>query len=244
MKANLLIVDDNEAVRTSLKDYFSREGFAVTVAEDGTQALAALAQARPDLVILDVQFPDADQDGLEICRIIRQQVGQTVGIVMISGVKMEMLDQVVGLEVGADVYMLKPFETQVLLAQVRATLRSVKARSTNDEASGWLVMDEYLRIDLERRRVVAGGRDVNLTRQEFAILSHLAQHPETCRSRADLIDVVWGAEDGVSDAALNTCIARLRAKIEPDPAHPRYILSVHGVGYRFRMPGRLELTGC
>lgn len=244
MKANLLIVDDNEAVRTSLKDYFSREGFAVTVAEDGTQALAALAQAHPDLVILDVQFPDADQDGLEICRIIRQQVGQTVGIVMISGVKMEMLDQVVGLEVGADVYMLKPFETQVLLAQVRATLRSVKARSAHDEASGWLVVDEYLRIHLEQRRVIAGGREVNLTRQEFAILSYLAQHPDKCCSRADLIDAAWGYEEGVSDAALNTCIARLRAKIEPDPAHPRYILSVHGVGYRFRMPGRLELTGC
>jgi DNA-binding response OmpR family regulator len=235
MKANLLIVDDNEAVRTPLKDYFSREGFAVTVAEDGTQALAALAQAHPDLVILDVQFPDADQDGLEICRTIRQQVGQTVGIIMISGVKMEMLDQVVGLEVGADVYMLKPFETQVLLAQVRATLRTVKARSAHDEAPGWLVVDEYLRIHLEQRRVIAGGREVQLTRQEFAILSYLAQHPDKCCSRADLIEATWGCEEGVSDAALNTCIARLRAKIEPDPAHPRYIVSVHGVGYRFNM---------
>jgi len=236
MKAKLLIVDDNEAVRTSLQDYFSREGFAVTVAEDGAQALAALAQARPDLVILDVQFPDADQDGLDICRSIRQQVGQTVGIIMISGVKMEMLDQVVGLEVGSDVYMLKSFETPVLLAQVRATLRMVKARSTHGEASGWLVVDEYLRIHLEQRRVIAGGREVDLTRQEFAVLSHLIRHPETCCSRADVIEAVWGCEEGVSDAALNSCIARLRSKIEPDPAHPRYIVSVHGVGYRFKMP--------
>lgn len=234
MKANLLIVDDNDSVRTSLRDYFAREGFAVTVAEDGAAALAAIAQARPDLVILDVQLPD--QDGLEICRSIRQQVGQTVGIIMISGVKMEMLDQVVGLEMGADVYMLKPFETRVLLAQVRATVRSVKARSTHDEASGWLVVDEYLRIHLEQRRVIAGGREVDLTRQEFAVLSHLIRHPETCCSRADVIEAVWGCEEGVSDAALNSCIARLRSKIEPDPAHPRYIVSVHGVGYRFKMP--------
>lgn len=236
MKANLLIVDDNEAVRTSLKEYFSREGYAVAVADDGAEALAALAQARPDLVILDVQLPDPDQDGLDVCRAIRQQVGQTVGIIMISGVKMEMLDRVVGLEVGADVYMLKPFETRELLAQVRATLRSVKVRSAHDEASPWLVVDEYLRIHLEQRRVMAGGREVHLTRQEFAILSYLAQHPEKCCSRADLIDAVWGYEEGVSDAALNTCIARLRGKIEPDPAHPRYIVSVHGVGYRLTMP--------
>lgn len=234
MKANLLIVDDNDSVRTSLRDYFAREGFAVTVAEDGAAALAALAHARSDLVILDVQLPD--QDGLEICRTIRQQVGQTVGIIMISGVKMEMLDQVVGLEVGSDVYMLKSFETPVLLAQVRATLRMVKARSTHGEASGWLVVDEYLRIHLEQRRVIAGGREVDLTRQEFAVLSHLIRHPETCCSRADVIEAVWGCEEGVSDAALNSCIARLRSKIEPDPAHPRYIVSVHGVGYRFKMP--------
>ena len=236
MKANLLIVDDNEGVRTSLKDYFSREGYAVTVAEDGAAALAALAQARPDLIILDVQLPDPDQDGLDVCKTIRQRMGQTVGIIMISGVKMEMLDRVVGLEVGADVYMLKPFETQVLLAQVRATLRRVKARSTHDEASGWLIVDEYLRIHLEQRRVIAGGREVQLTLQEWALLSYLVQHPGTCCSRADLIDAVWGYEEGVSDAALYSCIARLRAKIEPDPTHPRYIVSVHGMGYRFQMP--------
>jgi two-component system response regulator RegX3 len=197
---------------------------------------------RPDLVILDVQLPY--NDGIEVCQAIRQQVGQAVGIIMISGVKMEPLDSVIGLEVCADVYMTKPFETRVLLAQMRALLRAVRSRSANSDASGWLVMDEYLRIHLEQRRVIAGGRDVNLTRQEFAVLSHLARRPEKCCSRADLIDAVWGAEDGVSDAALNTCVARLRAKIEPDPARPRYIASVHGVGYRFKIPGRLDLTGC
>ena len=234
MEAKLLIVDDNEGVRTSLRDYFTREGFAVTTAEDGEEALSSLRQVRPNLVILDVNLPH--KDGLEVCQAIRHQMGQTVKIIMISGIKMEMLDQVVGLELGADVYLTKPFETRVVLAQARALLRSVTPPTVSRESTGWLVVDEYLRIHLEQRRVIAGGREVNLTRQEFAVLSRLIQHPETCCSRADLIDAVWGCEEGVSDAALNTCIARLRAKIEPDPAHPRYIVSVHGVGYRFKMP--------
>jgi len=242
MEAHLLIVDDDERVRTSLRDYFMREGFAVTVAADGREALLLSTAVHPDLVILDVQLPFSD--GIEVCRTIRQQVGQAIGIIMISGVKMEALDWVVGLEVGADVYMTKPFATRVLLAQVCALLRSVKARTANGETSGWLVADEHLRIHLEQRRVIAGGREVNLTRQEFAVLSYLVQRAGKCSSRADLIDAVWGAEEGVSDAALNTCIARLRAKIESDPAHPRFIVSVHGVGYRVKIPGHLELAGC
>lgn len=242
MEANLLIVDDNQGVRTSLRDYFAREGFAVTIAADGEEALILLKQVRPNLVILDVNLPH--KDGLEVCQAIRHQMGQAVKIIMISGVKMEMLDQVVGLELGADVYLTKPFETRVLLAQARALLRSVTPPSESGEATGWLVVDEHLRIHLEQRRVIAGGREVQLTRQEFAVLSYLVQHPDKCCSRADLIEAVWGYEEGVSDAALNTCIARLRAKIEPDPAHPRYIVSVHGVGYRFKMPGRPDLTGC
>lgn len=242
MQAHVLIVDDDEQVRTALRDYFAREGFTVTVAADGREALIMSAAVRPDLVILDVQLPY--KDGIEVCQAIRRQAGQTIGVIMISGVKKDMLDSVVGLEIGADVYMTKPFETRLLLAQVRALLRHHKDQPGNVVAPGWLVIDEPLRIHLEQRRVIAAGREVNLTRQEFAVLSHLAQHLKKCCSRADLIDAAWGYEEGVSDAALNTCISRLRAKIEPDPAHPRYILSVHGVGYRLMIPGKPELTGC
>ena len=233
MEAHLLIVDDDERVRTSLRDYFTREGFAVTVAADGREALISSAAVHPDVVILDVELPHTD--GIEVCQAIRQQVGQAIGIVMISGVKMEALDWVVGLEVGADVYITKPFETRVLLAQVRALLRAVMARAASGETSGWLVLDDHLRIHLEQRGVEVGGHEVHLTALEFAILRYLALHAGKCCSRADLIDAAWGYEDGVSDAALNTCIARLRAKIEPDPAHPRYIVSVHGVGYRLKI---------
>jgi DNA-binding response OmpR family regulator len=236
MEAKLLIVEDEERLRSSLQEYFEREGFSVAVVEDGARALAMLSQVNPDLIILDVQLPH--MDGLEACRAVRQRVGHSVGIIMISGIKKEMVDRVVGLEIGADVYMTKPFETRELLAQVRALLRRIRAQNARDEAAGWFVVDDYLRIHFDRRQVEAGGREVHLTRLEFDLLEYLAQRPGVPCARADLIDAVWGYDEAgwdVSDAAVNTCVAKLRAKIEPDPANPRYIHSVHGVGYRFKV---------
>jgi len=236
-KARLLIVEDEERLRSSLQEYLEREGFGVAVAEDGAEALDVLNQVNPDLIILDVQLPY--MDGLEVCQAVRRQVGAPVGIIMISGIKKEMVDRVVGLEVGADVYMTKPFETRELLAQVRALLRRIQAQNAHGEASGWFVVDGYLRIHFDRRQVEAGGQEIHLTRLEFDLLKHLAQRAGLPCARADLIDVVWGYDEAgwdVSDAAVNTCVAKLRAKIEPDPAHPRYVLSVHGVGYRFKAP--------
>ena len=234
MEAKLLIVEDEARLRASLQEYFEREGFGVAIAEDGAKALAVLNEVNPDLIILDVQLPHVD--GLEVCRAVRQRVGHSVGIVMISGIKKEMLDRVVGLEVGADVYMTKPFETRELLAQVRALLRRVKAQNARGEAAGWFVVDDYLRIHFDRRQVEAGGREVHLTRLEFDLLKYLAQRPGVPCGRADLLDAVWGYEAGwdVSDSAVNTRVCKLREKIEPDPANPRYIQSVHGVGYRFK----------
>jgi two-component system response regulator RegX3 len=234
MDARLLIVEDEAGLRGSLQEYFEREGFTVTVAEDGAAALMLLDQATPDLLILDVQLPHVN--GLEVCRAVRQRAGHMVGIIMISGIKKETLDRVVGLEVGADVYLTKPFETRELLAQVRALLRRIKAQVTTGAAAGWLAVDDHLRIHFERRLVEAGGREVHLTPQEFELLRYLAQRPGVPCARGDLIDAVWKYEDGVSDAAVNTCIAKLRTKIEPDPANPRYIQAVHGVGYRFKAP--------
>jgi len=234
-EAKLLIVEDDERLRSSLQEYFEREGFDVAVAEDGGSALATLDQVNPDLIILDVQLPHVD--GLEVCQTVRQWVGHSTGIIMISGIKKEMVDRVVGLEVGADVYMTKPFETRELLAQARALLRRIKAQNARGEAAGWFVVDDYLRIHFDRRLVEVGGREIHLTRLEFDLLKYLAQRPGVPCARADLIDAVWGYDEAgwdVSDAAVNTCVAKLRAKIEPDPANPRYIHSVHGVGYRFK----------
>jgi DNA-binding response OmpR family regulator len=193
-----------------------------------------LSQVSPDLIILDVQLPHVD--GLEVCRAVRQRAGPAIAIIMISGIKKEMIDRVVGLEVGADAYMTKPFETRELLAQARALLRRIRAQNARGEAAGWFVVDDYLRIHFDRRQVEAGGREIHLTPLEFGLLKYLAQRPGLPCARADLIDAVWGYEAGgdISDAAVNTCVVKLRAKIEPDPANPRYIQSVHGVGYRFK----------
>ena len=235
MEANLLIVDDEDRLRASLQEYFTREGFNVAVAEDGTQALNMLEEVRPDLVILDVQLPH--EDGLEVCREIRSQLGSSIGIVMISGVKKEMVDRVVGLEIGADVYLAKPFETRELLAQVRALLRRITAQSAGGEAAGWFVVDDYLRIHFDRRLVEAAGQEVHLSALEFDLLKYLTERPGVPCARADLIDAVWGDDEAAletSDSAINTRISRLRNKIEPDVSNPRYIISVHGVGYRFK----------
>jgi DNA-binding response OmpR family regulator len=237
MQARLLIVEDEERLRSSLVEYFEGEGFRVAAVGDGAEAIQILDQVNPDLIILDVQLPT--MDGLEVCQAIRRQIGHPAGILMISGIKRETVDRVVGLEVGADVYMTKPFETRELLAQVRALLRRTKAQSASDRAAGWTVVDDHLRIHFDRRLVETGGQEVHLTRLEFDLLQHLAQRPGVPCARADLIDVIWGYDKAgwdVSDAAVNTCVAKLRAKIEPDPANPRYIQSVHGVGYRFKGP--------
>lgn len=234
MEGKLLIIEDEERLRSSLAEYFQREGFEVAVAGGGLEALTRLEVVEPELIILDVQLPQ--MDGLEVCRQIRGRVGGAANIIMVSGIKKEMVDRVVGLELGADVYMTKPFETRELLAQVRALLRRSRLQREKGEQGGWLVVDDTLRIHIHRRLVEASGRRVHLTPLEFDLLAYLAERPGIPCGRSDLVDAVWGYEAGgdISDGAVNTCVAKLRAKIEPDPSNPRYIHSVHGIGYRFR----------
>lgn len=233
VEGKILIVEDTQTFRQSLLEYFEREGFEVFAAEDGTRALAKVNQTAPDLIILDVQLPFLD--GFEVCKHVRSQVGNNIGIIMISGSKKDVVDRVVGLELGADVYLTKPFETRELLAQVRSLLRRVKARNKFGDKHGWFVVDDYLQIDLDRHAVSAGGKLVRLTQLEFDLLKYLADRPGVPCGRSDLIDLVWGYEAGgdINDSAVNTAISKLRKKIEPDPANPRYIHSVHGIGYRF-----------
>lgn len=237
MEAKILIVEDEEQVRVSLSEYFKREGFDVLDAEDGAIALSLLSYESPDLIILDVQLPVID--GLEVCRSVRRRAKNRVGIIMISGTKKDLVDRVVGLELGADVYMTKPFETRELLAQVRSLLRRVQAHNQLDSAQDWFVVDDYLHIDYTQRRVEAGGEEVHLTQLEFDLLVYLSERPGVPCGRSDLVDAVWGYEAGgdITDGAVNTCISKLRKKIEPDPANPRYIQSVHGIGYRFTGAG-------
>ncbi len=232
MDGRILIVDDEEGIRHSLAEYFERQGFATALAEDGREALDKVSSTRPDVVVLDVQLPLLD--GLDVCRKIRQECGQATGIVMISGIRRETVDKVVGLELGADVYLTKPFETSELLAQVRALLRRIQSQQQVAQ-TGWFTVDDRLRINLPRRIVEADGKPVHLSKLEFDLLKYLAERPGMPVGRSELIDNVWGYEGGgdVNDGAVNVAITKLRSKIEPDPANPHYIHSVHGIGYRF-----------
>jgi len=234
MEGTILIIEDEERLRASLQEYFEHEGFTVWTAEDGKAGLELLNQIHPELIILDVQLPQVD--GLEVCRQVRSRMGDRVGVIMVSGIKKEMIDRVVGLELGADVYLTKPFETRELLAQARALLRRVNSRQPLGDNRGWFVVDDNLRIHFGRRLVQVCGQEIVLTRLEFDLLKYLLDRPGVPCGRSDLVDTVWGYESGgdISDNAVNTCIAKLRGKIEPDINHPRYILSVHGIGYKFK----------
>ncbi len=230
MKTKLLVVEDHEHLRLTLQDYFEREGFDVIVTKDGDQALSVLDKVKPDLIILDVGLPH--KDGLEVCRAARHRFGQAIGIVMISGAKKEDVDKIIGLEVGADVYITKPVENNVLRSQVRALLRRIQAQSVPGDLAGWFVIDE-LRIHFEGRRAQVGDQEITLAPLEFDLLKYLIQNAGKACPREDTKDAVWGPGTNVSDEALNTLIAKLRRKIEPEPANPRYIKKVQGVGYRF-----------
>jgi DNA-binding response OmpR family regulator len=232
MDGKILIVDDEEGIRNSLGDYFGRQGFITLLAENGIQALEKVREGKPDVVILDVQIPFLD--GLEVCKKIRQDSGESTGIIMISGSLKETVDKVVGLELGADVYISKPFETRELLAQVKALLRRMQSQKQVAE-TGWLIVDDRLRIDFARRIVERDGREIHLTKLEFNLLKYLAEKPGIPVGRAELIDHVWRYEAGEDtlDSAVNTAVNKLRSKIESDPGNPRYIHSVHGIGYRF-----------
>ena len=232
MNEKLLIVDDVEGIRTSLGEYFTRQGYKVSLAEDGLKALEKTKTDRPDVVVLDVQLPY--MDGLELCNQVRHLAGQSIGIIMISGVRRESIDKVVGLELGADVYLTKPFDTAELSAQVKALMRRLRTQTQPDSA-GWDFEDEYLRIYFKKRMIEVEGKELRLTKLGFDLLKYLVEQRGTPVGRSDLVDNVWGYEAGgdINDGAVNTAVAKLRANIEPDPANPRYIQSVHGVGYRF-----------
>jgi DNA-binding response OmpR family regulator len=234
MDGKILIVDDKREIRNSLGEYFNRLGFITLLAENGIQALTKVRENKPDIVILDVQLPLLD--GWEVCKQIRQEAGQSIGIIMISEVRKDLAHRVVGLELGADVYTPKPFETSELEAQVRALLRRMQSQKQVAQ-TGWFVVDDYLRINFGRRIVEAGGSEIHLTKLEFDLLKYLAERPGIPVGRTDLIDHVWmsryEAGKETLDSAVNSAVNKLRSKLEPDQANPRYILSVHGIGYRF-----------
>jgi DNA-binding response OmpR family regulator len=226
MDATILLVDDEPLLRESLTFSLEQEGFAVMTAEDGVTALELAAGRTPDLVVLDVMLPGLD--GWEVCRRLRQR--SRVPVVMLSARAAE-IDKVLGLEIGADDYLTKPFSTRELIARIRANLRRVLLDRERAAEEGVITLGD-ISVDLARHEVRVRGAAVELSPKEFLLLRELMTHPGQVLSRDTLIDRVWGSEFNGDLKTLGVHIHWLREKIERDPAHPQTILTVRGAGYR------------
>jgi len=229
MQEKILVVDDEPSMLDVIRYSLEKAGYQVCAAADGEEALRLAREQKPDLVILDIMLPRLD--GYEVCKILCVEMGMP--IIMVTA-KDEEIDKVVGLEVGADDYLTKPFSTRELVARVRAHLRR-KMRVSQAPPPNELSFGD-LAINFDRREVHADGRKVDLTPREFDVLSHLVQNVNRVVTRENLLDNVWGYDYYGEDRIVNVTIARLREKIEKDPAHPRYIITVRGAGYLFQKP--------
>jgi two-component system response regulator MtrA len=232
MDGRILLVEDDASIREIVSLGLRAIGFEVLTAPDGPTGLERWRSSRPDLVLLDVMLPGID--GLEICRAIRAE--STVPIVMLTA-RGDTVDVVVGLEAGADDYVRKPFEMPELVARVRAAVRRRErggepALSTAGRPATGILPLGPLRIDLAGRTVERDGREVPLTRTEFDLLAELAERPGTVLTREVLLDLVWGYDYLGDSRLVDVAVGRLRAKVEPDPAHPSLILTVRGSGYK------------
>jgi DNA-binding response OmpR family regulator len=220
----VLVVDDEPIVREVVVGYLQREGYRTLEAADGDRARDVLEREAPSLVVLDVMLPGID--GLEICRWIRSRSQVPVILLTARG---EETDRIVGLELGADDYVTKPFSPRELAARVRTVLRRSAPQPLSEERLSF----EGLEIDSRRRDVVKGESSLVLTAKEFDLLWFLARHPRQVFSRDQLMDRVWGYAAALDTGTVTVHVRRLREKIEDDPAHPERLQTVWGVGYRF-----------
>ncbi|MEV0053984.1 response regulator transcription factor [Saccharopolyspora shandongensis] len=220
----VLVVDDDHAVRDVLRRYLERSGYEVDLAEDGEAALRLFAEREPDLVVLDLMLPGVG--GLEVCRRVRDR-GQ-VPVVMLTALGEES-DRVLGLEIGADDYVVKPFSPRELVLRVGSVLRRSRAAPADARES---LVDGALRLELEARRGTLNGVELALTGREFDLLAFLLRNPGRAFTRPELLEAVWGWNFG-DHSTVTVHMRRLREKIEPDPARPNRISTVWGVGYRY-----------
>jgi two-component system, OmpR family, alkaline phosphatase synthesis response regulator PhoP len=224
IQPSILVVDDEGPIVDLVTGYLVREGFTVRSASDGLEALELARELGPDVVVLDLMLPGLD--GIEVCRQLRTFSDAYVLMLSARG---EELDRVVGLTVGADDYLVKPFSPRELVARVRALLRRPRARP-----AGAPKVPPGLTIDLARRSVRVDDEPVELTSLEFELLAVLAHDPGIVVSRSTLVERVWGSPDAADDHAVDVHIANVRRKLGDDPAAPRFIETIRGVGYRLR----------
>ncbi|MGD1097975.1 MAG: response regulator transcription factor [Bryobacteraceae bacterium] len=226
----VLVVDDEPQIRRVLRATLSAQGYEVQEARTGEDALVAFRESRFDLVLLDLNMPG--MGGLETCRQIRGT--SEVAVIMLTVHDAEK-DKVAALDAGADDYVTKPFSTPELLARVRAALRRVPASAEGGPESIHL---EGIEINFSTRRVIAEGREIRLTPKQFDVLHFLASNPNVPIPHGRLLQAVWGPDYGNQVEYLRVFVNQLRKKIEPDPSHPRYLLTEPWVGYRFALPKR------
>jgi two-component system alkaline phosphatase synthesis response regulator PhoP len=224
VKGTILVIDDEPKIVKQAQDYLVRAGFRVLTAGDGKAALAMARHERPDLIVLDLNLPE--MDGLDVCRALRRE--SDVPIIMLTA-RVEETDRLIGLELGADDYITKPFSPRELVARVRAVLRRVRG---GVHQPGLIRVGE-LEIDVHGHRVTRAGGAIHLTRTEFNLLVTLAQHPGQTFSRAQLLDRLHGVRYDGYDRSVDAHVKNLRRKLEPDPVEPRYVLTVYGIGYKF-----------
>jgi len=225
MKKILIIEDEQDLIR-GLKLNLSDEGYQVDWALDGKEGLRKAVEENPDLIILDIMLPE--MNGLDVCRELRQK-NINIPIIMLTA-KGEEIDKVVGLEIGADDYITKPFSIRELIARIKARLRSAE-REAKTELKSYSFSD--IEIDFIRFKVTRKGEEMEFTSREMEILKYFIIHRGEVVSRNDLLDKIWGYESYPTTRTIDNHILKLRKKIEDDPSHPRYILSVYGGGYRF-----------
>jgi two-component system alkaline phosphatase synthesis response regulator PhoP len=230
MTRTILVVDDEPGIVQIARDYLDRAGFRVITAGDGASALRMARAERPSLLVLDLMLPG--MDGLDVARALRQDPAtRKLAIIMLTA-RVEEADRLIGLELGADDYMTKPFSPRELVARVRAVLR----RSEGDAAPGGVLSIGELSIDLERRSVRRAGEPIDLTATEFDLLAVLAREPGRPFTRAQLLELVYDVSYAGYDRTVDAHIKNLRRKIEPDTHNPIYILTIYGVGYKFAEP--------
>lgn len=220
----ILVVDDEPGIAEICRDYLQRAGFKVLSASNGADALTLARTRQPDLIVLDLGLPK--MDGLDVTRALRKQ--SNVPIIMLTA-RVEEADKLIGLELGADDYLTKPFSPRELVARVRAVFRRTDIGSAPSEIARALDVT----LDIPRMRAHVGDRAVDLTATEFELLATMIRQPGRVFTRGQLLDAIRGTETESFDRAVDAHVKNLRRKLEPDPREPRYVLTVYGVGYKF-----------
>ncbi|HEU5236601.1 MAG TPA: response regulator transcription factor [Pyrinomonadaceae bacterium] len=227
---SLLIVEDDENISTAIQEYFSRAGYAVTTASDGVAGIDAASKARPDVVVLDLMLPK--MDGLAVCKELRLKNPQ-MPIIMLTA-KDDVVDKVLGLEMGADDYITKPFSLREVEARIKSVLRRARAATTTGDGKDETpIVRGQLRVDPVRREVTIAERHVDLTPKEFDLLRLFASNPGRVFPRKYLLEKIWDYSYEGYDRTIDSHINRLRAKIEDNPENPQLVLTVWGIGYKF-----------